>query len=188
MSGGKWTVASGQCPVNSRSVFSRSVVSGLLSVVCGLLLLAACGGGGADIANEPPGIVVGEDVCSGCNMIINELNHAAAYWTVDGEARLFDDIGGMLGYMQKNQEERASTWVHDVNTSEWVRAEEAWFVMNVGLVTPMGTGVVAVANQEDALALAFNQPDALVLTFDEMVSGLAAGEVTIQMGAGLKEE
>jgi copper chaperone NosL len=148
-----------------------------------LLLLAACGGG-ADIANEPPGIIFGQDVCSECNMIINEANFASAYWTADGEARRFDDVGEMLKFMQEQPEDRASTWVHDANTAEWLRAEEAWFVMNAGLATPMGTGVAAVANEEDARALAFDQPDALVMTFDELVAGLAAGEVMIQMGMG----
>lgn len=164
----------------------RSVVVCVWTTVL-LLLLVACGSG-QDFAGEPPEIVVGQDVCSGCNMIINDINHAAAYWTTDGEARRFDDIGGMLGYMQKKQEDRASTWVHDLNTGEWVRAEDAWFVMNAGLVTPMGTGIVSVANEEDARALAFDQPEALVMTFDEIVTGIAAGEVKLQMGPGLKEE
>jgi copper chaperone NosL len=157
-------------------------------VVFGLLLLAACGGSAVDIANEPPEIVIGEDVCSGCNMIINDINNAAAYWTTDGEPRRFDDIGGMLVYMQKNQEERASTWVHDFNTAEWVRAEDAWYVMNAGLVTPMASGLVSVANEADARALAEGHPDAVVFTFDEMMAGLAAGEVKITFGQGMTEE
>ena len=43
--------------------------------------LVACGGGGEDFANDPPEIIFGQDVCSECNMIINEANFAAAYWT-----------------------------------------------------------------------------------------------------------
>jgi copper chaperone NosL len=158
------------------------VVGGLWSVVCGLLLLllAACGGGQS--FDEPPEIIYGQDVCSECNMIINEANFASAYWTADGEARRFDDVGEMLKFMHENPEDRGSIWVHDVNTAEWLRAENAWIVMNAGLMTPMGTGVVAVANGEDARALAFDQPEAVVMTFDEFLTGLTAGEITIQMG------
>ncbi len=150
-----------------------------LSVVL-VALLAACGG--ADSVDNPPEILYGQDVCSNCNMIISEESYASAYWTVDGEARRFDDMGEMLQFIQSNHEDRASTWVHDVNTAEWLRAEDAWIVMNAGLMTPMGTGVVAVANEEDARALAFDQDGALVLTFSELLDGLESGELMIGMG------
>jgi copper chaperone NosL len=140
----------------------------------------ACGGGQS--AAEPPEILYGQDVCSECNMIINEANYASAYWTADGDPRLFDDVGEMLKYVQENPEERASTWVHDLNTADWLPAEEAWFVMNAGLMTPMGTGVAAVANEQDARALAFDRPEAIVITFADLMDGLAAGEITINMG------
>jgi copper chaperone NosL len=147
--------------------------------------LAACGGGQS--FDEPPEIIFGQDVCSECNMIINEANFASAYWTAEGEARRFDDVGEMLKYIHENPEERASTWVHDANTAEWLRAEEAWIVMHTGLMTPMGTGVAAVAKEEDARALAFDQPDAMVMTFGEFMDGLAAGELMIEMGHGMGE-
>lgn len=142
--------------------------------------LMACGGGKS--LDEPPEILYGQDICSNCNMIISEENHASAYWTADGEARRFDDLGEMLKYIQSHGEERASTWVHDVNTAEWLPAEEAWIVMNTGLMTPMGTGVVAFAHEEDARALAFDQSGAMVLTFDEVMERLAAGEIMLDMG------
>lgn len=144
------------------------------------LTLVACGG--AESFDEPPEILYGQDVCSNCNMIISEENYASAYWTAEGEARRFDDMGEMLAYIQSSPEERASTWVHDVNTAEWLRAEDAWIVMNAGLMTPMGTGIVAVANEEDARALAFDQDSATILTFDELMTKLEAGELMLGMG------
>lgn len=161
----------------------RATFLGLLAAVVGLLLLAACGGGQS--FDEPPEIVYGQDVCSECNMIINEANYASAYWTADGEARRFDDIGEMLKFMNENPEERASTWVHDANTAEWLPAEDAWIVMRAGLMTPMGTGVAAVANEADARALAFDQPEAMVMTFEEFMARLEAGELMIEMGGGM---
>lgn len=153
----------------------------LLVLVTLLALMTACGGG-AETFDEPPEILFGQDVCSNCNMIISEANFASAYWTTGGEARRFDDMGEMLEYIHSNPEEIASTWVHDVNTAEWLRAEDAWIVMNAGLMTPMGTGIVAVANEEDARALAFDQEDAMVMTYAELMDKIASGELTIGMG------
>lgn len=152
----------------------------LFSAIVLVVLLTACGG--ADSVDTPPEILYGQDVCSNCNMIISEENYASAYWTTDGEARRFDDMGEMLQFMQSTPEERASTWVHDVNTAEWLHAEDAWIVMNSGLMTPMGTGIVAVANEDDARALAFDQADAMVLTFGDLLNRLESGELMIGMG------
>jgi copper chaperone NosL len=152
----------------------------LFLIAAWVALLAACGG--AESYDEPPEIIYGQDVCSNCNMIISEENYASAYWTAEGEARRFDDMGEMLAYIQSSPEERASTWVHDVNTAAWLRAEDAWIVMNAGLMTPMGTGIVAVANEEDARALAFDQEGAMVLTFAELMDKLEAGELMLGMG------
>ncbi len=147
-----------------------------------ILVGAAAGGcGGGQSLDEPPTILYGQDVCSNCNMIISEENYASAYWTVDGEARRFDDMGEMLEYIHHHQEERASTWVHDMNTAEWLRAEEAWIVMNAGMMTPMGTGIVALANEDDALALAYGQDHAMVLTFAELMEKLESGEISLEM-------
>jgi copper chaperone NosL len=156
----------------------RVIALGLFALL--IAAVAACGGG-ENLAG-PPEVLYGQDVCDNCNMIISEENFAAAYWTAGGQARRFDDLGEMLSYMHDNPEEIASTWVHDVNSAEWLRAEEAWFVMNAGLMTPMGTGVVALAAEEDARALAFNQEGAMVMNYADLMAKLAAGELMIGMG------
>lgn len=165
----------------------RTMAGGLLVLVISLLLLAACGGDQS--FDEPPEILYGQDVCSACNMIINEENFASAYWTADGEVRMFDDLGEMMLYMNEHQEEVASSWMHDMHTAEWLNGNDAWVVKGVDLRTPMGTGVASVANEEEALALVFGQDEAMVMTFNEMMSKVASGEITIQMGhGGMMEE
>ncbi len=162
---------------------AKRAVRTVLPVLLGLLLLAACGG--KQSFDEPPKIVYGVDVCSACNMIINEENFASAYWTTGGDARMFDDLGEMILYMHDHpDEEVASAWVHDMNTAKWLRAGDAWIVMNAGLVTPMGTGVASVATEQDAQALAFGQDGAMVLTFDDLMKQLAGGHLMIPMGGG----
>lgn len=155
---------------------------GVLALFLVLVLAAACRQ--TVDTTQPPEIVYGQDVCDNCNMIISEEKFAAAYWTADGEARRFDDLGEMLSYMQSNPEEIASTWVHDVNSAEWLPAEEAFFVMNAGLTTPMGTGIVAVATETEAQALAYGQDEATVMTFAEMLSANLAEPMGHGMGSG----
>jgi len=158
-----------------------------LAVVLAMALLApaaltACGG--AETYDEPPEIILGVDVCSACNMIINEDNFASAYWTKDGQARMFDDLGEMLRYMHHNPEEIATAWARDMHTAEWMPLEDAWIVFNAGIRTPMGTGVASMLHEDDARALAFDQDGAMILQFDEIMKRLAAGDLEIKMGGG----
>jgi copper chaperone NosL len=117
-------------------------------------------------------------------MIISEEKYASAYWTTEGEARRFDDVGEMLVYMAKNPEPTASIWVHDINSAAWLLADDAWFVMNSGLRTPMGTGIAVLADEQAARALAFDQPEAVVMTFAEIVARAQAGELENIHGMG----
>lgn len=96
-------------------------------------------------ATGPPEIIYGRDLCVECGMLITEPRFAAAY-RIDGEARPFDDIGGMLLYGTKTGELSARSvevWVHDRDTGDWIAAGGAHYVVADGLVTPMGYGIVA---------------------------------------------
>jgi len=146
----------------------RQFLPGLLLSLAATLgfVLASCRQA-VDIT-RPPEIMYGQDVCDQCNMIISEEKYAAAFWTSDGQAHRFDDIGGMLEFHAAHVEEVASFWVHDWLSSEWISAEKAFFVMDSGVTTPMGYGIVAFAAREDADALAYGQSNSRVLTFDEL--------------------
>lgn len=115
-----------------------------------LLLLASCKQE-VDL-DAPPEIIYGQDVCQACGMIINEARHAASYVTTDGDVYRFDDIGGMLLYDMKTNDDVHIYWAHDFNTEEWINAEEATFVLDNNLTTPMGWGVAAFGAMADAEA------------------------------------
>jgi copper chaperone NosL len=133
-----------------------------------LLFLAACG---RQVDTErPPEIIYGQDVCDRCGMIVNEENFAAAYWTKTGEARRFDDIGGMLAYITEESEEVATYWVHDFASGEWIRAEEATFVLDEDLMTPMGFGIAAFEVEAKAQAMAYGRDGVLVMPFSQVLA------------------
>ena len=123
-----------------------------LSIVLGFLLATLFFAGCSQSANldEPPEIIYGQDVCDECSMIINEERYAASYVTKTGDVRRFDDIGGMLMYDHKHQEDVHFYWVHDLDTKAWANAKEAYFVLSDDLITPMGWGVAAFATQAQA--------------------------------------
>ena len=111
-----------------------------------------------EIADAPPEIRFGHDVCVHCNMIITDSRHAAASLVrVDGmrKALLFDDIGDMLDYHRANAGlsiERQ--FVHDHETKQWIVVTEAHFVHAPEVHTPMGSGILAYASVANARAAA----------------------------------
>lgn len=142
-----------------------------------LLLLAACGA--QPDLNEAPEIRHGEDVCERCGMIISDDRYSAAYWTTDGDPRVFDDIGGMLAYHMEEQEDVGSFWVHDFNTREFISADSAYLVLASDLETPMGFGIAACGTKADAEKLAEKQENSMVMSFEQLMTKLDAGKMLL---------
>ncbi len=140
----------------------------LIFAILALFLLVGCGQ--AVNTDEPPEIAYGQDVCERCGMIISEEKFAAAYWTAGGEARRFDDIGGMIAYDTENSEDVVSYWVHDFGTGEWMRAEEGVFLLDSSLMTPMGFGIAAFTDEEQARALAYGQEGVMIIPFADLLA------------------
>ena len=142
------------------------------------LLLAACSQ--TVDTDSPPQFIYGEDVCDRCQMIISEARYAAAYWTAAGEARRFDDVGGMFAHYEETGEAVASFWVHDFGTAAWLRAEDAYFVVDAALETPMGFGVVTCATAEAAENLAERHENSVVMDFKTLMAELETGALVLE--------
>ena len=124
--------------------------------------------------SQPPDNRYGEDICEECNMIISEPRFAATYYTGDGDARRFDDIGGMAIYNAEHQEDVAQFWVHDYITEAWIIADQAYFVVSDNLQTPMGHGVVALSDQAQAENL-IAEVGGMLMTFTEVMDSSGTG-------------
>jgi nitrous oxide reductase accessory protein NosL len=103
-------------------------------------------------------------------MIISEERFAASLQLDTGEYLKFDDTGEMIKYISSNPEtEVLAWWVHDYDSSEWVRGEEAYYVKSTTLMTPMGTGIAVFKTKEKADQFAFEH-DGIVYNLEEIRS------------------
>lgn len=129
--------------------------------------------------SQPPDIRFGEDICDECNMIISEPRFAAAHFTFEGASRRFDDIGDMLTYHAKHNEDVAQFWVHDYKSENWLMAENAFFVVSEDLHTPMGHGVVAFEVEDQAQSFA-SEVNGMVMIFSKVMDNFQQGETSHQ--------
>ncbi|MER3436159.1 MAG: hypothetical protein C4346_00145 [Chloroflexota bacterium] len=135
-------------------------------------LLTACGEKSS--ANEPPKIAYGKDLCARCRMIISEERFAGGLVESDGDALLFDDPGELVTQVQEEGLNGRRVWVHDYMTKEWIDGTQASFVVDDDLMTPMGTGVVALKTREEAERLAAEK-GGQVMTWQEIVQNWKIG-------------
>ncbi len=129
----------------------------IIALVIAIFLIIALASGCSRKPNDgPPQVRYGQDECALCGMIVNDARHAAALRAVvDGEQRdlLFDDVGDMIEYEQANPSTTAiRRYVHDFETRRWVDAAQARFVQDATVHTPMGSGILAFADDTRARA------------------------------------
>jgi copper chaperone NosL len=115
-------------------------------IIFTFIILTGCGSN----SDSPPKIVLGQDPCDNCFMIINEYKYAASLWLENGQSKRFDDIGCMIDFLNKNKNKVKAYWVNDFQTKEPLHAENAFFVDSDSIITPMGFGIVAFKSKAEA--------------------------------------
>jgi copper chaperone NosL len=86
-------------------------------------------------------------------MAISNPRYAAELIT-SSEVLKFDDFGCMISHERKIDERIVAAYVKDYETMAWVAREEASYVHSKEIPTPMGFGIVAVADGKRAETLA----------------------------------
>jgi len=101
------------------------------------------------VSDGPPEVRYGQTECAHCGMIVSEARFASAICaSLEGEARelVYDDIRCMvLNERHVKMPTDARRYVHDFETSKWLKAEEARFIRDPQTMTPMGSGLLAFA-------------------------------------------
>ena len=106
--------------------------------------------------DAPPNIRIGDSVCDECNMIISDERWATAT-IVEGprgpEPRLFDDFNCQVNYEVENPDLVVlGRWSHTHDSQQWLRTEDASFLMSLNLRTPMASNVAAFGSMSEANA------------------------------------
>lgn len=116
-------------------------------LVAAALFFAGCGG---PKPGDIPGIHFGSDTCARCGMVLSEERFTSGYVDSDGRSVVFDDVGEFIAAVRSQPALARIAFVHDGETSRWLRASEAFFIRIPPLATPMGTGFAAFALEAQA--------------------------------------
>lgn len=138
-------------------------------VVAALAALACSG-------SPEPAAVTPADTCAFCRMAVSDARFAAQIVRVGDEPRFFDDIGCVASALrQAPLAADARAYVADHRTRAWVPIRSAIYSRVPGLSTPMGSGLVAHADEASRRA----DPDAAggeVVNASSLFGEAAAGE------------
>jgi hypothetical protein len=107
-------------------------------------------------------------------MIVSEPRFAAVV-SEEGRLAVFDDVGELVLHLAAHPEVEGARWVHAFRGGGWLRAEEAAYVSSQELVTPMGTGWVALPNRAAADELR-REIGGVVRSWSELTGEIAAGD------------
>lgn len=107
------------------------------------LLLAMALLAGACSAAAPRAVALGEEPCGYCRMEIVDARFATQVLTRTGKSTVFDTVECMAGYVRAMESSAlASAWVTDPDApGVWVRAEDAGYLVDGSLLSPMGRAV-----------------------------------------------
>lgn len=105
-------------------------------------------------ALAPLPAIPGETVkCAECGMTVDLGSKFCAKIVQDGKTLQFCDIGDLLVHLNTKSLSPAGSRVRDHKTGEWISADKAFYVHSgKAFKTPMGWGIAAFKNREDAAA------------------------------------
>ena len=89
---------------------------------------------------QPRDLVLGEDACAYCKMQISDPRFGSQVVTSTGRQLVFDSPECLAAFLESTDAAKvASVWVLDAqNPGTWVRAEDAGFLVDASLRSPMG--------------------------------------------------
>ncbi|GIP40438.1 hypothetical protein J31TS4_37180 [Paenibacillus sp. J31TS4] len=132
-----------------------------------LLLAAGCG----QTKYEPAAINESVDKCEVCNMQIKDDAFATQIIEKNNKGHKFDDLGDLFAWKKKNGTEQiGAQYVRDYNSKKWIPLEDATFVYDKTIRTPMAYGVISFEQKKDAEAFIKKEGKGQLMTGKELDS------------------
>ncbi len=101
---------------------------------------------------------------SDCGMVIEGLKYTSEVVSPSGTTWFFHDHGGMVHWLeQRSFKDKATIWVHSIDTNKWIDGRKAWYSRDE--ITPMNNGFGAYQHKKDGL-----------ISFDQMRLYMLRGE------------
>lgn len=142
-------------------------------ILLSLLVCSAVAGCGNEPSEGPPDVQYGHAECTNCGMIVTNERYAAAAVLPIGEPNrelIFDDINCLIEFERSRPlSANARRYVHDASSLKWLRAEEAQYVRDPAVHTPMGSGLQAFSRSSTTISSASQ-------TYDQLVAESKAGD------------
>lgn len=123
------------------------------------------------LSTYPPEDVEETDVCEVCAMHVANNAHATQIVLTNNRSLMFDDIGCLFKWIADNGEDDiGAKYVRDFHTEEWLVLDDAYFVFDESIETPMAYGVISFANEADAKGYIDEHGIGTLMTADDLYS------------------
>ena len=106
--------------------------------------------------------------CDICQIGVTDNQFATEIILENGKALKFDDIGCMYKWMEINSDEKTKEkFVRDYDSKDWISLEDATYVYDKTITTPMAYNVISFKNKKDAESFVSNYKGK-VLSYKEL--------------------
>ncbi|HDR7631989.1 MULTISPECIES: nitrous oxide reductase accessory protein NosL [Bacillus] len=125
----------------------------LVICLCFVFTIVGCG------KKEIEVVAVDEknDKCDICQIGVMDNQFTTEIILESGKALKFDDIGCMYKWMEINSGEKTKEkFVRDYDSKDWVSLEDATYVYDKTITTPMAYNVISFENKKDAESFVSN--------------------------------
>ncbi|QWI76158.1 nitrous oxide reductase accessory protein NosL [Bacillus mycoides] len=136
----------------------------LVICLCFVFTIVGCG------KKEIEVVAVDEknDKCDICQIGVMDNQFTTEIILESGKALKFDDIGCMYKWMEINSGEKTQEkFVRDYDSKDWVSLEDATYVYDKTITTPMAYNVISFKNKKDAESFVSNYKGK-VLSYKEL--------------------